>query len=57
MEANKKKIISILNGVNREGMQDLIKWFKSTDFFTAPASTKFHLNVEGVDVSWNVKFE
>ena len=46
-ESNKRKIISILNIVNREGIPELIKWLKSTDFFVAPASAKFHLNVKG----------
>jgi hypothetical protein len=26
----------------REGSEELLEWIKSTDFFSAPASTKFH---------------
>lgn len=28
--------------VNRPGADDLLEWLESTDFFTAPASTKYH---------------
>ena len=39
----KEEFISIYNeNVQREGSQELLKWLEGTDFFTAPASTKFH---------------
>ena len=38
----KEKIISLLETVQREGMQDLINYLESSDYFTAPASTKYH---------------
>lgn len=28
--------------IKREGASELLKWLKSTDFFTAPGSTRFH---------------
>jgi len=28
--------------VDREGMTDLLNYLESTDFFTAPASSKYH---------------
>lgn len=28
--------------IQREGIVDLLAWLESTDFFTAPASTKYH---------------
>ena len=28
--------------IKREGSSELLKWLKSTDFFTAPGSTRFH---------------
>ena len=28
--------------IKREGAAELLKWLKSTDFFTAPGSTRFH---------------
>lgn len=33
--------------IKREGIKDLMAWLESTDFFTAPASTRFHGNFEG----------
>lgn len=42
----KEKYINLLKSTKREGIEDLIKWLESTDFFTAPASTKFHLSNE-----------
>lgn len=33
--------------VKREGVESLLKWLESTDFYTAPASTQYHLSVEG----------
>lgn len=47
MEENKEKVLELLKQVNREGMDKLIEWLISTDYFTAPASTKFHSNCEG----------
>ena len=31
-----------LSQVTRPGAAELVKWLESTDFFTAPASTRFH---------------
>ena len=36
-----------LKDVKRKGIQELTQYLESTDFFTAPASTKFHGAVEG----------
>ncbi len=33
--------------IKRDGAQELLSWLEKTDFFTAPASTKFHLCEEG----------
>ena len=35
------------NNVKRPGSQDFLDWLLTTDFFTAPASTKFHCACEG----------
>ena len=35
-----------LKNVKREGAKELLEWLKKTDFFTAPASTKFHCACE-----------
>ncbi len=39
--------IKILGQIDREGIEDLICFLEGSDFFTAPASTKFHFAVEG----------
>ena len=33
--------------IHRDGAKELLKWLKETDFFTAPASTKYHCAHEG----------
>lgn len=39
----KEEFIQIYNeNIKREGSKSLIEWMQKTDFFTAPASTKFH---------------
>ncbi len=43
----KNEIVSLLKTVNREGMDKLIEFLDKTDFYTAPASTRFHNNFEG----------
>lgn len=43
----KQKIIEILQSVNREGMDRLIDFLENSDFFTCPASTKYHGNFAG----------
>jgi len=43
----KKRILNLLSIVNRKGMENLIYWLESSDFFTAPASTKYHNSYEG----------
>ena len=44
----KEKFLELLRSTNREGIEDLIKFIEeSTDFFTAPASTRFHGDHEG----------
>jgi hypothetical protein len=52
----KDKIITILKAIDREGMPDLIEWLAASDFFDAPASTRYHLAEPGglAEHSWNV---
>lgn len=39
----KEEFISLFEeNVNRQGAKDLLDWMLKTDFFTAPASTKYH---------------
>lgn len=47
MEENfKEHYIELLKSTKRKGINKLIKWLETTDFFTAPASTKYHLSRE-----------
>ena len=43
----KDKFLELLKSVNREGMDNLINFIEKTDFFKAPASTRFHGSHEG----------
>ena len=38
----KDTYINLLRKTNREGIEDLIAFLEKTDFFVAPASTRFH---------------
>lgn len=45
---NKKdEFIALLRSTERDGIETVIEELENLGFFTAPASTKFHLNVEG----------
>lgn len=43
----KDTIINLLNSTGRKGVDRVIKYIEETDFFIAPASTKYHSNYEG----------
>jgi len=49
MAENKTRFLSLLNeaGQTRKGVDGLASWLETTDFFTAPASTRFHGAYEG----------
>lgn len=44
--------------IKREGADKFLQWLETTDFFTCPASTRFHNNFEGglVEHSLNVYY-
>lgn len=42
MEEKIKEFEQLLESTNREGIQDLIAFLRKSDFYTAPASTRFH---------------
>ncbi len=52
----KEKYLKLLREIKREGIENLISWLEESDFFEAPASTKYHLNKKGglVEHSFNV---
>lgn len=48
IEENKKEFLAIYNSlIKRDGADKLLKWMSDADFFEAPASSKFHLDVAG----------
>jgi len=47
LEELRLKFDKIVSHINRPGIDNLVKWLETTDFFSAPASTKFHGNYEG----------
>ena len=52
----KEEFISIYQkNIKRAGADKLLAWLETTDFFTCPASTKFHSNFEGGLVGHSVK--
>ena len=43
LEKQKKEFLDICHStIKREGLEDLLGWLGRADFFTAPASTKYH---------------
>lgn len=43
----KEEFLKLLRCTGRDGMEDLIAFLEKTDFFKAPASTRFHGDYEG----------
>lgn len=43
----KEQILELLDKTDRAGIDEVMDWLKSSDFFMAPASTNFHGNYEG----------
>lgn len=44
----KDKFLEIYReNITRPGAEEFLEWLESTDFFTAPASTRFHLSRSG----------
>ena len=51
----KEQFLAILKTVKREGIEELIDFMEKTDFFVAPASTRFHGNYDGGLVEHSIK--
>lgn len=47
LRSNAKRYIQLLRDTNRTGMEDFLRYLITTDFFKAPASTRYHLCCEG----------
>lgn len=43
----KEEFLKLLKSTKREGIENLIEFIEKSDFFKAPASTRFHGNFEG----------
>jgi len=54
----KNRFIELWQTVERDGVKDLLEWLETTDFYTAPCSTRHHLAREGglLEHSLNVRF-
>lgn len=55
MDAKAEFIEIYKKNIKREGADKLLQWLESSDFFTCPASTKFHSNFAGGLVEHSVK--
>jgi hypothetical protein len=44
---NKARFLDICAGIKRAGIDELVAWLEKSDFFTAPASTRYHGNHDG----------
>lgn len=57
--ANRETFIKIMSQVNRPGVKELLNWLEGTDFYSAPASTRFHGSYPGglVEHTLNVAYE
>lgn len=47
MNSKERFIELVKNNIKRDGIDKLLDWLEKTDFYIAPASSKFHNNVEG----------
>lgn len=43
----KEKFVEMAKGITRPGIDEMMAWLEETDFYDAPASTKFHGSVPG----------
>ena len=47
MNKYKSRFIELTKSIDRDGIDRLLKFLEKSDFFTAPASTRFHCSVPG----------
>lgn len=47
IQETKSKIIDLLSGTQRKGIENVLKYMEESDFYIAPASTKYHGNYDG----------
>ena len=51
----KERFLELLRSTKREGIENLISFIEKTDFYTAPASTRFHGSFEGGLLEHSIK--
>lgn len=44
---NKERFLSLCANINRDGIDNLLAWLEKSDFYTSPASTRFHGAYQG----------
>ena len=44
---NKERFLELCSQIKRDGIDKLLNWLESSDFYTCPASTRFHGNHPG----------
>lgn len=44
---DKERFLTLCKAIHRDGIDDLMNWLENSDFYTAPASTRFHGNHPG----------
>lgn len=43
LEKQKQEFLTLCReNIKRDGLEDLLGWLQKSDFFTAPASTRYH---------------
>lgn len=48
LQDNKDRFIALVKQyIQRDGIEKVLQWLENTDFYMAPASTRYHLSVEG----------
>lgn len=47
IQADKDEFLTLCSKIRRDGINDLVSWLKKSDFFDAPASTRFHGSYKG----------
>lgn len=45
MSENKDRFVSLVRSIDREGINELVEFLEKSDFYTAPASTRFHCSI------------
>ena len=47
LNEEKQKFLEMYSQIKRDGADEMMKWLEKSDFFTAPASTRFHGSCPG----------